>query len=34
MWMYIRSIKETETYLGDNDIDLLNWELDIFEFTL
>jgi len=22
------------TYLGDDDIDLLDWELDIFEFTL
>jgi len=27
-------IEKEGTYLGDDDIDLLDWELDIFEFTL
>jgi hypothetical protein len=33
--MVYRGMRERNgTYLGDDDIDLLNWELDIFEFTL
>jgi hypothetical protein len=37
--LWIRKIEWEEywdewTYLGDDDIDLLDWELDIFEFTL